>query len=61
MQEHAELIVAYLNEVEEARTAEIAEKLGLSPDRTRVILANMPELEALGGNRNRTYRLKSNR
>ena len=61
LQEHAELIVAYLNEVEEARTAEIAEKLGLSPDRTRVILANMPELEALGGNRNRTYRLKSNR
>ncbi len=55
------MIVAYLNEVEEARTAEIAEKLGLSPDRTRVILANMPELEAFGGNRNRTYRLKSNR
>jgi len=57
-QEHTDIIVAYLEEVGEAKTVDIADKLGLSPDRTRVILANMPELEALGGNRNRTYRLK---
>ena len=58
-QEHTDKIVAYLREVGEVKTADIAEQLGLSPDRTRVILANMPELEALGGNRNRTYRLKT--
>ena len=39
----------------------IAKRIGLSPVRTRVILANMPELEALGGNRNRTYHLKEKR
>ena len=42
----------------EANTASISEKIGLSPARTRDILANMDEVEALGSNRNRTYRLK---
>ena len=54
-------IIDYLNAVGEAKTVDIAKKIGLSPVRTRVILANMPELEALGGNRNRTYRQKDNR
>jgi len=44
--------------VGEANTATISEKIGLSPARTRDILANMDEVEALGSNRNRTYRLK---
>ena len=59
LQQHTNAIVTYLKDVGEAKTADIARVLGLSSDRTRVILANMPELEALGGNRNRTYRLKS--
>ena len=54
-------IVEYLNEVGEANTATISEHIGLSPARTRDILSGMSEIEALGGNRNRTYRLKSNR
>ena len=58
LQEHKETIVAYLRKAGEAKTADIAEQLGLSPDRTRVILASMTELEALGGNRNRVYRLR---
>ena len=57
---HADEIIDYLNAVGEAKTVDIAKKIGLSPVRTRVILANMPELEALGGNRNRTYRQKDN-
>ena len=58
-QAHLKAIEQYLNEVGEARTADIADNIGLSPDRTRVILANMGSVEALGGNRNRKYRLKS--
>ena len=57
-QENRKNIIAFLETVEEARTVEIAEAIGLGADRTRVILAGMPELEALGSNRNRTYRLK---
>ena len=54
-----EQIIEYLRNVGEANTATISEKIGLSPARTRVILANMDEVEALGSNRNRTYRLKT--
>lgn len=50
-------IIEYLEDVGEANTAEISEKLGLSPARTRDILAHMDEVEALGSNRNRKYRL----
>ena len=54
-----EQIIKYLENVGEANTATISEKIGLSPARTRDILANMDEVEALGSNRNRTYRLKA--
>ena len=47
-------------EVGEARTVDTAKIIGLSPERTRVILANMESVEALGSNRNRMYRLKKN-
>ena len=57
-QAHIEKIVAYLKKAGEARTADVAEAIGLSPDRTRVILANLEVVEALGSNRNRTYRLR---
>ena len=58
VQIHMKAIIEYLNEVDEAKTSDIAEHIGLSSDRTRVILANMDELEAKGSNRNRTYRIK---
>ena len=54
-----ESIIAFLQKNGEAKTADIAEAIGLSPVRTRAILSNMEELETLGSNRNRTYRLKS--
>jgi hypothetical protein len=44
-----------LKEVGEARTADIADNIGLSSERTRVILANMDSVKAIGSNRNRTY------
>ncbi|MBR6851655.1 MAG: hypothetical protein IKM88_15640 [Lachnospiraceae bacterium] len=57
-QNHINEIVAYLERKGEAKTVDIAEAIGVSPDRTRVILANMTEVEPMGSNRNRTYRLK---
>ncbi|MBQ3367533.1 putative DNA binding domain-containing protein [bacterium] len=58
-QEHVDFILEYLKENSEVPAAEIAEKLGLSMDRTRVILKNMPEIETIGNNKNRKYKLKS--
>ncbi len=54
-----ELIIGYLERVGEAGTAAISEEIGLSPARTREILSNMEEVEPIGSNRNRTYRLKN--
>lgn len=53
-----EKIRLYLQEHETAKTRDIAELLGLSVARARVILSDMNDVEALGTNRNRTYRLK---
>ena len=58
MQEHMKLIIDYLKQTEDAKGSEIAQAVGLSPERTRVILAQMEAIEAVGGNRNRRYRLK---
>ena len=52
-----EKIRQYLQEQEVAKTRDIAELLGLSVARTRVILSEMSDVEAFGTNRNRTYRL----
>ena len=52
-----EKIRQYLQEQEVAKTRDIAELLGLSVARTRVILSEMGDVEAFGTNRNRTYRL----
>lgn len=43
---------------ETAKTRDIVELLGLSVARVRAILSEMNDVEALGINRNRTYRLK---
>ena len=53
-----EKIRLYLQEHETAKTRDIAELLGLSVARVRVVLSDMNDVEALGTNRNRTYRLK---
>ena len=49
----------YLQKCEAAKTSDIAELLGLSTARTRVILSEMDDVEALGTNRTRRYRLRS--
>lgn len=58
MQEHVKAIIDYLKQTEEAKGSEIAKVIGLSSERTRVILAQMEAIEAVGGNKNRKYRLK---
>ena len=53
-----EKIKLYLQKHETAKTRDIAELLGLSMARTRVVLSEMDDVEAFGANRNRSYRLK---
>ena len=48
----------YMAETGEATTAEIAARLGLSPARTRAILAQIKEIEAVGATNARRYILK---
>ena len=48
----------YLQENETAKTREIADLLGLSMARTREILSMMDEVEAMGRNKTRIYRLR---
>ena len=56
--ENIEKIKNYLEQHGEAKTADIANNIGLSSSRTRALLNVMDEVEPLGGNMNRTYRLK---
>lgn len=51
--------MSYMAETGEATTAEIAARLGLSPARTRAILAKIDEIEAVGTTNARRYRLKN--
>ena len=56
-----EYIIEYLTDHAEASSSEIAQLLGLKSSRTKTLLAELISdgvLEASGGNRNRTYRLK---
>lgn len=48
----------YLQKCETAKTSDIAELLGLSMARTRAILSEMDDVETLGTNRTRRYRLR---
>ena len=57
-----ETIIAYLTDHSEAKASSIAEYIGLKPSRTRDYLNELVSegiVIAEGGNRNRTYRLKS--
>lgn len=53
-----EKIRLHLQKHETAKTKDVAELLGLSLARTRVIHCEMNDIEVLGSNRNRIYRLK---
>ena len=55
---HVELIMSYMEKAGETTTAEIAALLGLSPARTRAILAKIKEIEAVGATNSRRYRMK---
>ena len=56
--DNIEKIKKYLEQHGESKTNDIASNIGLSPSRTRALLNVIEEVEALGGNMNRTYRLK---
>ncbi len=51
-------VLDYLKDNGRSSCAEIAAYIGLSRGRTRAILSEMKEIEPLGENRNRTYRIK---
>lgn len=53
-----EKILDYLKDNGRSGCAEIAAYIGLSPARTRAILSEMKEIETVGKNRSRLYRLK---
>lgn len=53
-----EKIRKFLEENGESKTSDIADYLDLSPARTRVILNLMDDVEAMGGNSNRKYKLR---
>ena len=44
----------------ESKTNDIAEHINLSPARTRALLKEIKEVQAMGGNSNRTYKLENN-
>ena len=56
------MMIDYLTDHSSAKAAEIAEYVGLKPSRARDYLTELISDEIIvaeGGNRNRTYRLKS--
>ena len=55
--ENIEMIKKYLEEHGESKTNDIAEHINLSPARTRALLKEIKEVQAMGGNSNRTYKL----
>ena len=55
---HREKIRNFLTENELASARDISIVIGLSAERTRVILAKMEDVEPVGGNRNRKYKLR---
>jgi len=59
---HKQAIIAYLTENVSAKSAELAELIGLKPTRAKEILADMVNeniIVAEGSNKNRTYKLKA--
>ena len=58
--ENIEMIKKYLEEHGESKTNDIAEHINLSPARTRALLKEIKEVQAMGGNSTRTYKLENN-
>ena len=59
---HKQAIISYLTENVSAKSAEIAQLLGLKPTRVKEILAEMAHKEIIiaeGANKNRVYKLKA--
>lgn len=56
--ENQQKIIEYLKDNGRSKCSDIASHLGLSEARTRAIIADMSNIEVMGGNRNRTYRIK---
>ena len=56
--ENRQRIMEYLKDHGRSKCADIAGFLGLSAERTRAILSEMPEVESMGSNRHRTYRIR---
>ncbi len=52
------MILDYLKDSGRSSCGEIAKYIGLSPARTRAILSEIKEIEAIGENKNRMYRIK---
>ena len=57
-EENKKKIEHYLHNNGVSKTNDIAQYIQLSVVRTRALLNEMDNVEALGGNRNRTYQLK---
>ena len=57
-EKNKEKIREFLMEHGESKTSEISSGIGLSVSRTKELLSVMEDVESLGNNRNRTYRLK---
>lgn len=57
-EKHREKIREFLAQTELASARDIAEIIGLSAERTRVVLSKMDDIEPVGENRNRMYKLK---
>lgn len=56
--ENMSKIRKYLQDNGESKTYNIADYIGLSSARTRAIIATMADVEPLGGNNNRRFKLK---
>lgn len=55
---HIAKIYEYLTQHGEAKTNDIATHIGLSVSRTRAILSEMKNIETIGTNTNRKYKIK---
>ena len=55
---HMEKITSFLDANNGSRTIDIANMLGLSPARTRALLSEMPNVQAVGDYGDRRYYLK---
>ena len=56
--ENMETIRNYLKENGPSKTSDISDYINLSSSRTRMILSEMDDIETIGENRNRKYKLK---